>query len=119
MVDKLNQKIFADLMFTTDNETIETLNGFKDGISVIKSDWQNNTYAIGAILFTKIFGSSPKLEDCRISSRYLFTNMIYLNESYISQEISYSERKSEKIEEFVTIEMMNTVSLSKNVGNTN
>ena len=47
MVDKLNQKIFADLMLTTDNETIETLNGFKDGITVIKSDWQNNTYAIG------------------------------------------------------------------------
>lgn len=35
--------------------------------------------------------------------------MIYLNESYISQEISYSERKSEKIEEFVTIEMMKLV----------
>lgn len=30
----------------------------------------------------KIFGRSPKVEDCRISNRYSFVNMIYYNESY-------------------------------------
>lgn len=39
-------------------------------------------FAIGAILFAKIFGRSPKLEDCRISSIYSFNDMIYYNESY-------------------------------------
>lgn len=47
MVDKLNQKIFQDLMSTNDKETTQTLNSFKDGLSVIKSEWNNNTYAIG------------------------------------------------------------------------
>ena len=47
MADKLNQKIFADLLLVRDEESVNTLNGFKDGISVIKSDWNNNTYAIG------------------------------------------------------------------------
>ena len=47
MADKLNQKIFADLLLTFDAETIATLNSFKDGISVVKSDWKNNTYTIG------------------------------------------------------------------------
>lgn len=47
MADKLNQKVFADLMLVRDQESINTLNSFKDGISVIKTDWKNNTYAIG------------------------------------------------------------------------
>ena len=47
MVDKLNQKIFDDLFLVFDEETRITLNGFRDGISVIKSEWKNNTYAIG------------------------------------------------------------------------
>ncbi len=41
-----------------------------------------DVYAIGAILFAKIFGRSPKIEDCRISSGYSFTNMVYYSESY-------------------------------------
>ena len=45
--DKLNQKIFADLMSVKDEESRLTLNSFKDGIEVIKSEWNNNTYAIG------------------------------------------------------------------------
>lgn len=47
MVDKLNQKIFVDLMRVNDKESIETLNSYKDGVSVVKSNWQNNVYAIG------------------------------------------------------------------------
>ena len=47
MKDDLNEKIFKDLLLTFDNETREVLNSFKDGISVVKSDWRDNTYAIG------------------------------------------------------------------------
>lgn len=47
MVDKLNQKIFDDLFMVFDQETIETLNSYRNGISVIKSEWKSNTYAIG------------------------------------------------------------------------
>ena len=47
MKDKLNQKVFVDLMSVADNESRETLNSFKNGIEVIKSEWNNNTYAIG------------------------------------------------------------------------
>ncbi len=47
MKDKLNLKISLDLLTTNDKETIEILNSFKDGIEVVKSDWKDNTYAIG------------------------------------------------------------------------
>ena len=56
-----------------------------------------DVYAIGAILFAKIFGRSPKQEDCRISSRYSFTNMIYYNESYrpeLFRRLSYFFHKT-------------------------
>lgn len=47
MVDKLNQKIFDDLFLVFDQETRDVLSSYQNGISVIKSDWKNNTYAIG------------------------------------------------------------------------
>ena len=47
MKNNLNQKIFMDLMTVFDNESRETLNSYKDGIEVIKSEWNNNTYAVG------------------------------------------------------------------------
>jgi len=46
MKDQLNTKIIKDKMFAT-NETIEILNGFIDGIDVVKSTWKENTFAIG------------------------------------------------------------------------
>ncbi len=47
MKDALNQKIFNDLLKVGDEESVKILNSFKDGISVIKSDWKDNNYAIG------------------------------------------------------------------------
>lgn len=47
MKDKLNNKIFNDLLLVGDEESVKTLNSFKDGISVIQRDWKDNTYAIG------------------------------------------------------------------------
>ena len=47
MKDKLNDKIFKELLFVRDEESVKVLNSFKDGISVVKSEWKNNTYAIG------------------------------------------------------------------------
>lgn len=47
LADKLNQKIFTDLLLVNDKESIDTLNSYKDGISVIKSEWKNDVYAIG------------------------------------------------------------------------
>lgn len=47
MKEDLNEKIFKDLLLVRDEESIAILNSFKDGISVIKSDWNNDVYAIG------------------------------------------------------------------------
>lgn len=47
MKQDLNTKIFQDLLLVNDSESIEILNSYKDGIDVIKSDWSNNSYAIG------------------------------------------------------------------------
>ena len=47
MKDNLNDKIFKDLLRVGDAESVAVLNSFLDGISVIKSDWKDNTYAIG------------------------------------------------------------------------
>lgn len=47
MKDKLNNKITNDLFLVRDAESIAILNSYKDGISVIKSEWKDNTYAIG------------------------------------------------------------------------
>lgn len=47
MKDELNAKIFRDLIIVRDEESVEILNSYKNGISVIKSDWSDNYYAIG------------------------------------------------------------------------
>ena len=47
MADKLNQKINNDLFKVLDKESREILNSYFNGIEVVKSDWNNNTYAIG------------------------------------------------------------------------
>ncbi len=47
MKDDLNEKIFKDLLRVGDQESINILNSFKNGIDIIKSDWKDNTYAIG------------------------------------------------------------------------
>ena len=47
MVDKLNSQISLDLILVHDEESIKILNGYKDGIDVIKSNWENNTYTVG------------------------------------------------------------------------
>lgn len=47
MKDDLNEKVLNDLLLVGNEETVIILNSFIDGISVIKSEWKNNTYAIG------------------------------------------------------------------------
>ena len=47
MKDELDAKIFRDLIIVRDEESVEILNSYKNGISVIKSDWSDNYYAIG------------------------------------------------------------------------
>ena len=82
MADKLNEKIFADLLVVRDSESISTLNSFKDGISVIKSDWNNNTYAIG-IRFKNIdiykyyYGISENINVEMQTEEHFFYDKVY------------------------------------------
>ena len=46
MKDELNKKIFEDY-YRVDEASKEILNSFKDGIEIIQSDWEENTYSIG------------------------------------------------------------------------
>lgn len=47
MANQLNNQIMMDLILTHDQDTIQTLNSYKNGIEVIESDWENETYSIG------------------------------------------------------------------------
>jgi len=82
MKEKLNQKIFSDLMLTFDVETIATLNSFKNGIEVIKSGWKSNTYAIG-IRFKNIddykyyYNISDNVKTEMKTEKHFFYNKIY------------------------------------------
>lgn len=82
MADKLNQKIFTDLLLVRDEESVNTLNSYKDGISVIKTDWNNNTYAIG-IRFKNIdvykyyYGISDNVETTIYTEEHFFYDKVY------------------------------------------
>ena len=82
MKDKLNNKIFKDLLLVNDEESIKVLNSFKDGISVVKSDWKDNTYAIG-IRFKNIdvykyyYGISENTNVEMQTEEHFFHNKVY------------------------------------------
>lgn len=83
MRENLNQKIFQDLIKVGNNEeTIKILNGFKNGIDVIKSDWNNNTYAIG-IRFKNIdvykyyYNISDNVETETYTEEHFFYDKVY------------------------------------------
>lgn len=82
MVDKLNDKIALDLLLSTDKETISTLNTFKDGLSVIKSEWSNNTYAVG-IRFKNIdvykyyYNISENIKTESFTEKHFFYDKVY------------------------------------------
>jgi len=82
MKDKLNNKIFKDLLLVNDEESVKVLNSFKDGISVVKSDWKDNTYAIG-IRFKNIdvykyyYGISENTNVEMQTEEHFFYNKVY------------------------------------------
>ena len=82
MKDKLNDKIFKDLLLVGDAESIKVLNSFKDGISVVKSAWKDNTYAIG-IRFKNIdvykyyYGISENTNVEMQTEEHFFYNKVY------------------------------------------
>ena len=82
MKDKLNNKIFKDLLLVNDEESIKVLNSFKDGISVVKSTWKDNTYAIG-IRFKNIdvykyyYGISGNTNVEMQTEEHFFYNKVY------------------------------------------
>ena len=54
-------------------------------------------YAIGAVLFSKIFNRYPEMADCRISSTYYFDNMNFATEKYrpkLYRKLSYFFHKT-------------------------
>lgn len=63
---------------------------FSDGFSppeqiqgkINKIDTHTDIFAIGALLFFKLFGRKAAIEECRISSSYEFNKMRYFSEKY-------------------------------------
>ena len=82
MANKLNDKINIDLLMVRDKESIDILNSYKDGIDVIKSDWKENTYAIG-IKFKNIdvykyyYQINDNLKTKTYTEKHFFYNKIY------------------------------------------
>ena len=82
MADKLNQKIYADLNLVRDEESRNVLNNFINGITVVKSDWTENTYVIG-IRFKNIdvykyyYGITESTKNEMQTEEHFFYNKYY------------------------------------------
>ena len=47
MCDRLEDKISADMFLGVTQETAKILNAYRNGMEVVKADWQNNEFTIG------------------------------------------------------------------------
>ena len=96
MKQALNEKIVHDLLLVSDEESVEVLNSFKDGISVIKSDWKDNTYAIG-IKFKNIdiykyyYGIKENTKTETQTEKHFFYDKVYYYAStmYVNNKIHH------------------------------
>lgn len=100
MRDKLNTKIAQDKILATP-ETKQILNGFIDGISVIKSAWKDNTFAIG-IRFQNIdiykyyYDISEQTKKEMQTEKHFFYDKIYYYSStmYVKHNNLYNSMNS-------------------------
>lgn len=67
----------GETMFSEGYSAAELMQGRVDRIGL-----HTDIYSIGAILFAKLFGRLPSLEDCRISAFYDYKEMLYQDERY-------------------------------------
>ena len=82
MADELNEKIIIDLLLVNNEESVNTLNSYKNGIDVIKSNWVEHTYSIG-IRFKNVdvykyyYGITENLETQIHTQKHFFYNKVY------------------------------------------
>ena len=111
MSAELNNKITLDLL-RVDEETKKILLGFKDGISVIKSDWKDNNFSVG-IRFKNIdiykyyYNIKDNIKNETFIEEHFFYNKIYYYAStmyvkhhnlYLKVKNYYSSKYSTLIE---------------------
>ncbi|EJZ69590.1 protein kinase domain-containing protein [Lachnoanaerobaculum sp. OBRC5-5] len=91
-VDQLENKRIMELSYSEGYSAPEQIRG-----QIRNIGYHTDIYAIGAVLFYKIFGRKPQQEDCRISSIYCFECMNFANEKYrpkLFKRLSYFFHKA-------------------------
>lgn len=91
-VDQLENKRTMELSYSDGYSAPEQIRG-----QIRNIGYHTDIYAIGAVLFYKIFGRKPQQEDCRISSIYCFEGMNFANEKYrpkLFKRLSYFFHKA-------------------------
>ena len=91
-VDQLENKRTMELSYSDGYSAPEQVRG-----QIRNIGYHTDIYAIGAVLFYKIFGRKPQQEDCRISSIYCFKGMNFANEKYrpkLFKRLSYFFHKA-------------------------
>lgn len=91
-VDQLENKRTMELSYSEGYSAPEQIRG-----QIRNIGYHTDIYAIGAVLFYKIFGRKLQQEDCRISSIYCFEGMNFANEKYrpkLFKRLSYFFHKA-------------------------
>jgi len=97
MISKLNQKISNDLRVIKDEESVEILNSYINGISIVGSKWENDTFVVGVRfksidIYRYYYEIPSKVETKTYVEEHFFYNKIYYYGStmYVKHNELYS-----------------------------
>ncbi|MBE5740923.1 MAG: hypothetical protein E7351_00085 [Clostridiales bacterium] len=93
----LNNRVIEDLSKTSDEETIEALNSFKEGVSLAKAKWEEDTFTI-AIRFKNVdvYKYYYRVEDAKpetkIEESFFYDKVyFYYSTMYVRHNMLYNE----------------------------
>lgn len=111
-VDDLNDKVRNDLLLVNDEESVNVLNDYLNGIKVIYTQWTNNNFMVGIRFesidvykyyynFPKDFKSEPVIEEGYLYNKVIYYgNTMFLkhNALYVSLKNHYSMEYPDLVE---------------------
>jgi len=103
MCDALNDKINTDLFLGVTEETAEILQTYKNGMEVVKADWQNNQFTIGvrfknADVYKYYYGITEENNKPKYyaEEHFLYTKIyFYANTMYTKHHALYESVKQQ------------------------